>query len=882
MDAKTASFAKLARSSDRAVSIWGMTITGLATLGGASSLTLICLVIPLLPARSGVLSRSCLIGISLLAYTLGPASLVVAVPVALLLASFGMAAARALISLTAVTLLAHQFQAISTVGWLTIHPGSTGFIILPALVVALSFGPVIGLRGLIALALGAVATVIMIDAGAGRWVNYATFTTPYFRIGSALLPVGVASIFLRPRREEGRKWRGILIGAIAGSVFTLALPVQPVTSISFDEAHGSWETVQAPFGPNDFGRAVNYTYSILFKYAARVVGTASIYESEQRPLPDNGIFVLKMPTQPLSGAFADRLENWVRGGGRLLIVADHTDLYDTSQHLNAFLTPRFGLKINADAVYNEIGMPTVPLTERFAALFGRVDAHGRPMPWQTGTSLASMPVNTVPIAMFGLSYSEPGDYSRQNRFGPFVPRTSLRLTDHLAVAAIGTGRGAIAVILDSTPWSNFSQFMEQYRHLFRGIIQTLERPAALHIWGWGAIALVGFAILVTIWQHPLVMAASGIVLGMTVGASAQIGMASSSFHIEGRDFGLKVVSGEKARIQFLKQLVGPGERNYSRIISAMAKYDLDPLASSPGSEIPDLTQAKRWLLIEPDTDQLPPFDDLISHLQHGGDLTVLFSSPQAASPAVRSWLASMGLYVSKTVGLAVAEDAMPGLLNRNGAVLVREIRALTGALETSLLKNRDADTLLQSYTVRPTELPRISGLLNLGFSADQFSDDAIGEVWEGVQPASLGRHRERQLAAALTGTDFVLPFPDNLTIPSVKPLQATFLPAFVLLDNGKTVISGKFKGRVLGPLSPSENPIGYLADLRDRAVAFIRASCPKEEKRTICKLRLLGTDSIEWMVTWIGDDIGSIRAVELLHERRFSGMGSTINVVFGQ
>jgi hypothetical protein len=104
---------------------------------------------------------------------------------------------------------------------------------------------------------------------------------------------------------------------------------------------------------------------------------------------------------------------------------------------------------------------------------------------------------------------------------------------------------------------------------------------------------------------------------------------------------------------------------------------------------------------------------------------VLFSPDQAAEPQVRVWLESLGLYSQKAVGLSVAEDARPGLLGRRGAMLLRDTRTVTAALASSLLKDRESDPLMQSFTVRPTTFPRTSGLLNISFSADQFADDAV-------------------------------------------------------------------------------------------------------------------------------------------------------------
>jgi len=185
-------------------------------------------------------------------------------------------------------------------------------------------------------------------------------------------------------------------------------------------------------------------------------------------------------------------------------------------------------------------------------------------------------------------------------------------------------------------------------------VHALERPLPLQVWGWGAIALSGIAISSAFWRHRAVMAAGGIILGLTIGAAAQIGAASWLEPKEARDYGLRVVSGGAAKFEFLKQLVGPGERNYARIVSAMAKHDSDPSVSDPGREIPHLTKAKHWLLIEPDAHQLPDFEDVVAHLRRGGDLMVLFAPDQAVDPEVRAWLGSLGLYPQKAVGLALA------------------------------------------------------------------------------------------------------------------------------------------------------------------------------------------------------------------------------------
>jgi hypothetical protein len=845
-----------------------------------------------LPMEIGMIRRAVLLIFSFLVYFLGPTILIFVIPAALIIARMQSIAAISMLALTSSAFLAHHIQSIPNFIESTIHPSSFGFVIIPTMAVAAILGIRIGWRALFCLVAAVTGVVFLIEFGAERWINHATLTSPWFRISAVLLIPCVVFPWIDLKDEDAiERGNEIFLGAIFVGVFaSLLIPNSQIKSVVFDESHGRWETVQSSFGPNDFGRAVNYTYSLLFAYSAQLVGKSVTFDHELGDFPNkDAMFVLKMPTKELSSTFSTKLKQWVRAGGRLLVVADHTDLYNSSQYLNRFLSKSFDLRINSDAVFNSQGMPAAPNTKKSAVAIGRIVAFDKPLPWQTGSSLATMPLNTVQLATFGPSFSEPGDYSRPNRFGTFTPRVSLRFLNHTAVAGFGFGKGAFAIITDSTPWSNFSIFGEHYKHLFRGIVQSLSRPIVLHVWGWSSVALGLILIVMAIFRIRVILAIGGLTMGLALGTAAQIGSVSFDPLVEGRDFGLKAVLGKGANIEFLKQLVPPGERNYSRIISAMSKYNLSPTASLPGTEITNLKKAKNWLLIQPNKNQLPSQSEIIEHLGSGANLTILFSPNQSTHTGVRTWLQTLGIYAQESVALAMAEDArsiQEGLLYRRGAALIRDIRTITKALPTSILKERDADQFFQSYTVRPTVFPRKSGILNLSFSADQFSDNAVGEVWEGVQPTSIGKLRERQLAAVLTDKDMPAPFPVGLIAPS-SIRAAKQLENYLMLEDGKTILTGKFKvngGSITHDqnASPIENPAVYLRKLRDRSASFIAISCPWKAQLTVCQKRMLGPDVVEWMVSWTSNNTGDISAIELLHERNFSGLGKTINVIFGE
>lgn len=744
-----------------------------------------------------------------------------------------------------------------------------------------------------AAAIGAAAFALLDMAAGGGWISAREMTDERFRIALALIP-GSACMVIRGRRAINPEPlpKAVLAAFALGLAASLVLPQRQITRVVFDESHGTWETVLARFGPDDFGRAAYYTYSLLGQYAGRLTGSSSAFADEGAPFPGHdSLFVLKMPTRPLSPEFCGRLEGWVRRGGRLLVVADHTDLYDSAQHLNGCLDPGFGVRIETTAIFDRAGMPNVIELDTPFALLGRIDALSQPLKWQTGASFGALPIGSVALSGFGPSFSEPGDYSRQNRFGTFVPEIGLPYVAHTAIAAFAAGRGAVAVITDSTPWSNFALFREEYLALFRGIVAALGLPVALRVLGIGALILAASIVVVAGLKSSrgyfsLPAIACGLLAGIVLGSGARIGFAAQEPATEGREFGLRVAAGEKGRLEFLPQLVGPAERNFARIISAMAKYGHMPLASPPGVRPGALSEAKRWLLIEPEPAQIPKPQGILDHLRRGGDMTILFAPEDAATTAVREWLGELGLRLEKTTALAVAEDAgvrgRDSLMARRGAAVLRDIRVVAAALPVSILKSQGADRLLQSFTVRPTEFPRKSGVLNISFAADQFSDDAIGDVWEGVQPSALGRHRERQLAAALSGEDPLPPWPDGLVTASPAAAPSSRLRKYALIADGRLVAQGtigEHRPATGRPASLSDDPAAYAGELRLQATEFIRAHCPAGKGVSECSPRLLGADGVEWMVSRV--DRGTrLIAIELLHERSFSGLGETWNVVF--
>ena len=761
---------------------------------------------------------------------------------------------------------------------------------LPVLAAALVAATLNGIQILGAYLLVATAIVAILAAAAfGDWLTPGVLASGGFRTAFVMGTLAVAGFIGRPREitesESAMSVLRVMAAGLASALVVAIAPARPIDRVSFDEAHGAWETINAPFGPNAFGRDAYYTYSFLPKLVRLMGLKASIARTEDEGIGSTStLFVMKMPTRPITPAFQKRLSAWVHQGGRLLVVADHTDLFDTTQRINAFLPALAGITISSTAVFDKIGNPDEPMTPLSDIALGRIDADGQVFAWQTGTSIAEAPVSIIPLATYGMSFAEPGRYDRPNRFGLFQPRLQLPFANHAALVASCVGDGCVFVLLDSTPWSNFSVWQDTYRDLLAQIIRIagLRYQVAFAAWGFVAAAF-GIFLLLLLPRYAGAILISGIVLGAVIGAYGRIGLAGRiASHSVPSD--LRVVLGPGTKTEILKPLVPVGVRNFTRIISSLGKYGFVPSAGRPGSEHVGLSQYKNWLAIEPDSNQLPEADRLLSYLRNGGNCALILSRDRAIDPRLQRWLARLGLQLQSLTALGIAEDARPswtgGLFGRRGPELIRDTRPITVAVPSSPLKEYWADSLFQTYTARPTTFPPTSGHLAIGFSADQFSDDAIGEVWEGIQPNSLGKLRERQLVDILHTGSTAANFPSGLKMPSVPSHALAALNEYAVLEDGHLKLRGHFKNEHLPEtVSPSKSVEGWLAGLRDQVGKFLSSSCSNTVGIRHCTDRMLSADGLEWIVTRVDGPRG-ISKVELLHDRRFSSVGATWNVIF--
>lgn len=144
------------------------------------------------------------------------------------------------------------------------------------------------------------------------------------------------------------------------------------------------------------------------------------------------------PTSPFDAVQIDRILEWLSSGKKLVIIADHTDLFGHTSVLNT-LTNHLGLNINKDAI---IGMQ------------GGGGKYTNFLNSHNGLTPSSISGRAISF-MHILGYDDGIDYSNNSFFNDF------RITgeDDLSLYTCGVvgsyGKGVFTVFSDSTLFSNF-------------------------------------------------------------------------------------------------------------------------------------------------------------------------------------------------------------------------------------------------------------------------------------------------------------------------------------------------------------------------------------------------------------------------------------------
>ena len=249
--------------------------------------------------------------------------------------------------------------------------------------------------------------------------------------------------------------------------------------VAFVERHSSWEPTTEPYRTKVYGEAGSYNYAAIYEYCSQ------FYEMSQ---------LLQGPTHRRCGAPAVRYPDhqdtyvtvapeeveavvrFVEQGGSLLMIGDHTNVFNMNTYLND-ISRHFGFTFRNDLLFR-IGdpykqtykprQPAHPILQSVPAMCFAVSCSIDP-----GPSVGSMVIRNVGLWSLPPAYQET-NYHPQAEYRPYMHYGAwcqLWSTTH--------GRGRVLAFADSTLFSNFCVYQPGKKELFVGMLEWLNHASRL-------------------------------------------------------------------------------------------------------------------------------------------------------------------------------------------------------------------------------------------------------------------------------------------------------------------------------------------------------------------------------------------------------------------
>ena len=266
------------------------------------------------------------------------------------------------------------------------------------------------------------------------------------------------------------------LGAAAGLAWTFVPPgPEKAGRVLIDDRFcGIWEPTARQLDPQWYGDFPTYSFTSLAEWLGRWF---SVDANTTRPYDDSllsqyDVLVIKTPEEPIPDAEVAAIERFVRDGGGLLLVGDHTNLLGMGTHLNA-LSARYGIRFRYDSVSDGatggfVRCDGAPIGRPVGAL------HVDHLEFMTSCSLQLSGDAETVLAAEGCR-REPHDYAGSSFFGRRGPHPELEHGRTVLAATARVGRGRIAAFTDSTVWSSFAVFQWDREKLAMDLVRMLNR-----------------------------------------------------------------------------------------------------------------------------------------------------------------------------------------------------------------------------------------------------------------------------------------------------------------------------------------------------------------------------------------------------------------------
>ncbi len=288
-----------------------------------------------------------------------------------------------------------------------------------------------------------------------------------------------------------------------------------------DEHHSTWEPTQRPFDTEWYGHDSGYNYACIYDYCGHFYDMNRVTTSlDDQTLQDCDVLMIKTPTERYQPQEVAAIRNFVRQGGGLLLVGEHTNVFNTGTYLND-IAQEFGFRFVDDCLFDI----DTPFEEdlRPTTLAHPVIRHIPFMDFAVSCSIdPGFSPGRAAIESIGLRHV-PADYHVSNFYPQVEDRADSQVGAFVQLWTRRYGQGRVAAFTDSTIFSNFATFEPGKPELMLGMLAWLNHRNA---WGRPHLILLGLGLLGLIMSFrtrrswgPLTVVIPVLLLSWSVGAA---------------------------------------------------------------------------------------------------------------------------------------------------------------------------------------------------------------------------------------------------------------------------------------------------------------------------------------------------------------------------
>lgn len=244
--------------------------------------------------------------------------------------------------------------------------------------------------------------------------------------------------------------------------------------VLIDELHSEWEDTTRPMDKEWYGQLSTYNYYNWAKWLGYYyhVDRNINHTFNSSLLKNYDILVLKCPTNPFSDEEINAIVDFVKNGGGLYLIGDHTNVLGMNFYLNQ-VSERFGIKFRYDATY-ELRTGNTSIYETPKAASHPVMQDVKEFDFLTSCTLEA-PINSENVIIGYNLLAEPGTYSTPYFFREMKSTLDTEQGLFLQAVALKHGKGRVVAFTDSTCFSNFCMFMDGYTNFNLGVMNYLNR-----------------------------------------------------------------------------------------------------------------------------------------------------------------------------------------------------------------------------------------------------------------------------------------------------------------------------------------------------------------------------------------------------------------------